>query len=513
MKAPFGFGKLGIFGQPYHGLWKGGVITLPNGATKACPAPANGGVVLIRHPGQAEVVRSPAEQAADAAAGFEWRNYALISGGYYGGVGPFYSNIPSAHVIFIDGAGVRWLMKLTTSSSYVNYMTVSIKRIAHIDGTVSSWSSEINVPIDARFVASVHSVAIPLITISQNTTGREFVLGCVVNGGYANGLLKVGVSGTVDLGASSFGLTFSNEVLEWQDRLNYESVGTESVSGTCVNVITRHHLQRANPSHVYTGVEYIEVQTYTDGVLDTNGPPVATGAYDWIDVSLEYSRSTSKTKTFAGGYRAKRAIWAAYVEDVLKVYTLEYSDISSGTLAASWWSTGADPSGYWIFSGMQERHKHLISRIGDQVVWDQHFSSSQYIEQQVSFGTYGLQFPPTSMAGYTVDNTSTLSYKASLEDIISSGSIDTTVGSVTTWTAKYLLPIKPNGQRWASPIMVLCTRTKTSTDPTNPTYVSHSVWAPSGINVATSTAIANLFATWHPVLNQLHVDTENVCWF
>lgn len=89
MKAPFGFGKLGIFGQPYHGLWKGGFITLPNGATKACPAPANGGVVLIRQPGQAEVVRSPAEQAADAAAGWEWRNYALISGGITAELGRF----------------------------------------------------------------------------------------------------------------------------------------------------------------------------------------------------------------------------------------------------------------------------------------------------------------------------------------------------------------------------------------------------------------------------------------
>lgn len=505
--------KIRILAQPYHGLWKGGNITLPNGTTKSCPAPANGGCVLIRVPGTPAVSRTTAEAASDAAAGKEWRNYALISGGYYGDIGPFFTNIPSAHVIFVDAGGVRWLMKLTTSAGYLNYMTVSLKRIAHIDGTTSNWSSTINVPIHSGFVASVNSTATPLITVSQNTTGREFVLGGVVNGGYANGLLKVGVSGTVNLSAANFGLTFTNEAIEWQDRLNYESVGTESVTGTCINTNTTTYAQQRNSDNVQTGVTYDYVVTYTDGVQTTNGSPPYVAGHSWLAVGSSYSRSTSKTKTFSGGYRAKRAIWAAYVEDVLKVYTLEYSDISSGSLAASWWSTGADPSGYWIFSGIQERNKHLISKIGDQVVWDQHFSSSQYFEEQVSFGTNGLVFPPRSMAGYTIDNTSTLSYEASLEDIITNGSIDTTAGSVTTWTAKYLLPIKPNGQRWASPLMVLCTRTKVSTDPTNPTYASHSVWAPTGVNVATTTEIANLYATWHPVLNELRVDTENICWF
>lgn len=71
---------------PFHGLWKQGQITLPNGQQKTYPMPSGnvtelfGNSRLVRVPGLAVPNRNPAEQAADLAAGREWRNYALLAG-------------------------------------------------------------------------------------------------------------------------------------------------------------------------------------------------------------------------------------------------------------------------------------------------------------------------------------------------------------------------------------------------------------------------------------------------
>lgn len=66
------------FGQPFHGLYRAGVISLPNSSTITPPAPlpigSDGFAVMI--PGQPSVTTSP----ADTAEGMEWLNYAIVSG-------------------------------------------------------------------------------------------------------------------------------------------------------------------------------------------------------------------------------------------------------------------------------------------------------------------------------------------------------------------------------------------------------------------------------------------------
>lgn len=509
--------KLQMIGQPYHGLYKSGTITLPNGTTKAAPTPANGGVVLIRVPGMPAVTRTAPEIVADTAAGLEWRNYALISGGYYGGLGPLYSNISYAHVIFVDAANVRWLMKLTTDMYLINYMTVQLKRIGHIDTGTDAWSSAINVTIPATFVASVHNVVVPLVTITQNTTGREFVIGGVINGGYANGLLKVGCTGTVNLSAADFGLTWTSDVIDYQDRLNHKQITYRSVNGTCVITRTATHVEYQSVPYAPTGRTATTVQEFTDGVVTRNDPqPAYVPGYTWLTISNAFATSSTKTLVQHGGYTADKYIWAAYVEDVLKLYKIEYSVISAVTANAVWLEDSpGSPTGEWIWTGpAYNQEKHLKSIMGAITVHDHSASIPQgvYGDSLRRFDGMPNAFIYDDLNGYLQDDTIVRPVKLPLDTMIADHEWVTGT-SPLTFTVKYMLPIKPNENRWSSPLMVLCTRTRLSTSPTTYNFTSHSVWAPTGVNVATTTPIADLFATWHPVLNDLRVDTQNICWF
>lgn len=76
-------GRVGVWGHPWHGLVTDGVLTLPNAATmpySAATAPGEADVIAFQVPGTPAVARTPEQVAADAAAGRQWLDYALISG-------------------------------------------------------------------------------------------------------------------------------------------------------------------------------------------------------------------------------------------------------------------------------------------------------------------------------------------------------------------------------------------------------------------------------------------------
>ena len=135
--------KILMAGQPFHGLWKAGSITLPNATTKTCPAPTGGACVLIKVPDQATVTRSEEEAAADTAAGLEWRNYGLLSGGRYGGSSMLYTD-NAATVFYIDSTKKRWLIKIEKDSSTTGGFFAKVRRFGHIDGTTQSWSASLS---------------------------------------------------------------------------------------------------------------------------------------------------------------------------------------------------------------------------------------------------------------------------------------------------------------------------------------------------------------------------------
>lgn len=107
--SPDPLARVGIWGHPWHGLVQGGVLPLPNATTIGYPQPDTtwpdtaGSTHRLHIPGIAPVVRSPAELAADAAAGLQWRNEAMLSGGRM----QLYSQ-PMDGWIYVDPAGVRW---------------------------------------------------------------------------------------------------------------------------------------------------------------------------------------------------------------------------------------------------------------------------------------------------------------------------------------------------------------------------------------------------------------------
>lgn len=101
-----------IWGNPRHGLVEGGQLTLPNATQITWEQPyapfmdRAGYTQLLEVPGTPAVVRTDEQQAADAAAGLEWRAKALLAGGAWQLYGKHLSGW-----IYVDPAGDRWLVR------------------------------------------------------------------------------------------------------------------------------------------------------------------------------------------------------------------------------------------------------------------------------------------------------------------------------------------------------------------------------------------------------------------
>lgn len=71
-----------VWGNPWHGIVNGGTLYTGLGVTREWTQPDSGDCWLVKAHDVAEVERSPEQLAIDAAAGAEWRNYALLTGWY-----------------------------------------------------------------------------------------------------------------------------------------------------------------------------------------------------------------------------------------------------------------------------------------------------------------------------------------------------------------------------------------------------------------------------------------------
>ncbi|MNF53002.1 hypothetical protein D3C84_343670 [compost metagenome] len=119
-----GLFQVKLWGNPWHGPVRDGVLTLPNATTrtKSQPEPHYdfisgvltaipdtwGGAHLVKVPGVAEVIRSAEDLAADVAAGRQWRNTAVLSGDRLELYGK-----PLDGWLYIDPDGVRWRVSCT----------------------------------------------------------------------------------------------------------------------------------------------------------------------------------------------------------------------------------------------------------------------------------------------------------------------------------------------------------------------------------------------------------------
>ncbi len=111
----------GVWGCPWHGLATSGIIA---GSSKAITQPTNGNAWLIDM-GLPAISLTSAETAEATANNYEWRNYAMISGGRL-----YDTALPAESFIHVDAADQCWLVTLSYSYPATNTLrvTASIKR-------------------------------------------------------------------------------------------------------------------------------------------------------------------------------------------------------------------------------------------------------------------------------------------------------------------------------------------------------------------------------------------------
>lgn len=499
-----GVDRIKTFGQPYHGLWKAGSIALPNSTSKTCPAPGNGGVVLLRVPGQPAVSRTAPELAADATAGREWRNYGLISGGRYGASDPVYGPPGTATVIFIDGADVSWLMHITWASTN-SYMVVKLRRFGHFETPweATSWSSTINVTVypDFRYALVSNS----LLTVCQNTTGGEFVLGAVSLAGvddYCYAMIKVTVTGTVDLSASDFDLTFGGTSLGGPAFDQGTRIVHEEVVGDTVDITTTLFNEHDSSIPGYTGIVVTQTDTVTNGALVTTYspyPPTPSGSLTYIYASTSRASSSDQVITLYDRMDITIAFWAAYVEDSLKLLTARMlNSVSDSSIAISFYDYGG-PGGAarWQKTHTQTNNNSLSWEYAGAAVFSK-------IANQVTVTAAGLGSGTPGLVEHTVT-----SFGFSLSGMLTF--LNGAQGNITpvVYDAPVVFPLTVSGVSWSTPCLACVSRLGYGTY----TWSTQKVIAPSGAYQTTSTAISSLSASWQPALDQLSVDSGLICWF
>lgn len=112
------FNDLKVWGSPFHGLVKGGELTLPNAETMSYPQPSSGDTYLVKFSGVPAVERTPAQQADDDVAGYEWRTDAIIAANQLHGRG---IGSPWLHK---DDDGRVW--QVTVSHTLGNSVTLTL---------------------------------------------------------------------------------------------------------------------------------------------------------------------------------------------------------------------------------------------------------------------------------------------------------------------------------------------------------------------------------------------------
>lgn len=498
--------EIGIIGQPYHGLWKAGYITQPNGSTKACPAPVNDGVTLLRVPGLPAVSRGTDEAAADTAAGREWRTYALISGGCYGGSGPVIGNDGAAYIWYIDPAKVRWLMRLERGNTAGQFF-LKLRRFGHFDGTTSGWSTAIQITLSPELWYQIYG-GNRLMTVAQNTTGSEFVLGVrnFPDGEYAIALAKINVSGTVNLAAGNRGLGFASASIEWPTRLNDRVITNVVITGTVVYTQTRYYGLRRNADHVMTGTTYTQVLVSHDDVpFSDNGEPPAVSGHTWVTISpTTWEGSSDKLRQVTSELRSKRTIWATYNENDLVLWSLEAAQVQTTSEPLQIIIGAGSAYSFDTYPTNEDSVRGLISRANDTVVHNFEWTTSNVYGGPVD--NFPYEFAASNSSS---DTTLTASSVQSVINVWSEFFMD---GASPRFRATYVIPTRNRGQNFANPLMLKVQMIRDSGYSTGTLYPI-SLHAPSGTEQATTHSWADLYASWQPVLDVIAQDTVPICWF
>jgi len=476
------------FGTPFHGLWRGGHITLPNAETHAMGDPGGPGVILLKVPGIGEVTRSPAQLAADAAAGKEYRNYALLSGHSYGGVQVPPSGLGPAYHILIDDANAVWLMRMSHVGS--GRFSISVRRFGLFDGATHDWSGAVEYQCPGTFWGSVGSA---VRAIGQAPSGRDWVIGNGV-GSVPDLLVRFTCSGAVDTSLPGLGVTFIGTPLEWPNRPNHHYEHHYAVEGTLV--VTDVNVFHSSSS----GLDYTQTVIVTDGVTTSdNGAPGS--GYAILTSSRTYE--CDKIVTDTQERVADKIIWASYLPDG-QLVQYKVTGRWSQDLSYTDFNIYNATNNTTALSGSGSTDNRLIST-GATTIYDQLSSGTPVaIETDMTTNSY---FLPRMVDGYVVDES--LDYSPlDLAGVVEVGQQALSNGDRH---GIYLTAIGQSGDFFGQPLVALVDRYQSVSGGTT-TTTTISVHAPTGSSLMTEIPLANLSATWQPITDAIVVDTVRVCW-
>lgn len=135
------FGKVGIWGWPWHGViskaddFSPSEIQLPNATTRLHDMPeAPWYTYRLKVPGVAAIARTPEQVAADLALGMEWRNEAVLCGRYFQVYGRDLGGW-----IYCAADGSRWT---------INWPDEAVSRMGLIGKPADARTLTVNMPVD-----------------------------------------------------------------------------------------------------------------------------------------------------------------------------------------------------------------------------------------------------------------------------------------------------------------------------------------------------------------------------
>ena len=488
----FDFDGVRIFGQPYAGLCRGSEIRLQvNSKTRPCAAPDGGGVWLIRVPNTPPIARTKADQKIDMERGWVWRDYALISGGRYGGTGQIHSGWGSGccESIFVDQEKARWVISWRAGGTK-GRLLLGFMRYMHITGEQQDLVGPVSIEIPEEFWLEASKAGAELITVAQNTTGRDIVLGVIASStAELLALVRVEIDGAVAEDEPGCGVHVNTlALLEWPDRAAGRETYDESFSGEFKRTFwSLFELRDGTTGAPAQSGETVRLEEVTINGEVENAPPLPSVSWplSWVLVDSGYIFESSRSCVTTWRWKWERILWAAFVDDELCLLKWRYDHTDVNSWSGFWYGD----SGYekrMGYSGTSTTSYSLISEYGDNEV-----SKSSRSWQLPSGGDWLRG----ESSGLKIDR-----------------KIRTRDTRLPFWGDAAISFARPFLSSKFSNALVAVVEKQPGEEAEKVT----SVWSPAGDSLSVTPGMdsARLCATWHPVTREIALgDNETVCWF
>lgn len=535
---------------PWHGLWKAGQVALPNATNKAMPDPhvpsaeavGYGNVSVIRRPGWSAPPRSPAEAAADAAAGKGWRGYALISGSWrHVGAGRLNNGW-----VYIDPAGRAWWIQHTTWHQVRPVgnpqpdkcdITVTIRRFGrfdrapHVDKTLSaSTASGVTIPVSTVWAPGDSQLGL----ITHKSDGSEAIFGRYTSPSFHWGsgqvwpilFWRLRISGTGNEALAGHGLTIAWDLIV--DEANWKFT----------NRTTDDHLRPTYKTMTWDKVEVSPGICQIDGgvsggtmydrtVVRTSRQTMKLWcAYDqadvlrWVESDYQWQETFHEVKQYvavSGSMHLYELPGGGIDQGNASVrQDVTTSTSATGTATLSWGGTVL----LTVSKTIPESSNTVTVETGEDS-----FPLSWISEEPPSGLPYGAGSATYDLGSDTHSDTTTVSS-------FGQGSVNWGVGYPTFYSSDQGGGVYRISQlvRYSDQVLGLIELDVPGVFGTSPVTRQMLVdaWAPSGAHAGFSTpaplplpqsgrhvgsTFTGRFASWQPVTDQLVVDTVPVVWF